>query len=224
LIKKQEISRTLNRIRIVNPDDLETDFIIEAANVIRRGGIVAFPTRCLYGLGADAFNTETVKRIFEIKQRPHNKPLLVLIKDQNALSEIVRHVPTAASKIMKNFWPGRVTIVFEALDTLPENLIAGTGKIGVRLPAHKVASALVNIIHGPITGTSANLSGNTGYSRISEFDPLIMDNLDLALDAGPLKGGKGSTVVDVTGEFPEVLREGEISTKDIFAVLSDIVK
>jgi L-threonylcarbamoyladenylate synthase len=87
------------------------------------------------------------------------------------------------------------------------------------LPEHKVASALVNIIHGPITGTSANLSGNTGYSRVPEFDPLIMDNLDLILDAGPLKGGKGSTVVDVTGKFPEVLREGEISAKDIFAVL-----
>jgi len=224
LIKKQEISRKINKVCIINSDNPETDFINEAAKVIKKGGIVAFPTGCLYGLGADAFNAETVEKIFRIKHRPYNKPLLVLINDQNDLPALVRNIPPAALNMMKSFWPGKVTIVFEAIDTLPKNLTAGTGKIGVRLPKHKVASALVKKINSPITGTSANISGNTGYSRISDFDPCIIDKLDLILDAGQLKGGIGSTVVDVTTELPKVLREGEISAKDIFAVVSDIVK
>ncbi|MBW1754251.1 MAG: Sua5/YciO/YrdC/YwlC family protein, partial [Deltaproteobacteria bacterium] len=103
--------------------------------------------------------------------------------------------------------------------TLPSKLTAGTGKIGVRLPQHPVAVALTNAVQAPITATSANLTGRGGCSRISDLDPLLADKLDLMLDAGQLEGGTGSTVIDVTLDVPKILREGAISSTDIFAVL-----
>ena len=218
MIKKQKDSKIIDKVRIIDSDSPQLHLIREAADIIKKGGIVSFPTRCLYGLGADAFNAETVKRIFGIKQRPHNKPLLVLAKNQEDLDRLVQHVPPAASRIIDRFWPGRVTIVFKAKDTLPVNLTAGTGKIGVRLPEHSVTLALLGAVKGPITGTSANISNNPGCSRIPDLDSRIAEELDLILDAGPLKGGIGSTVVDVTTDFPRILREGEIPAKNIFAI------
>jgi len=120
---------------------------------------------------------------------------------------------------MECFWPGALTIVFKAKKVLPANLTAGTGRIGVRMPQHPVALALAKALKSPITATSANITGNSGCSQVSDIDPLIADKLDLILDAGPLKGGIGSTVVDVTYDFPKILREGAIPATDIFAVL-----
>ena len=208
-----------DKIRKIDPINPLPDIIREAADVIKKGGIVLFPTRCLYGLGADAFNVDAVNRIFKIKRRPVNKPISVLIKNIKVVEEFVQYVPPYASKIMDNFWPGKVTIIFEAKAALPVNLTAGTGKIGIRVPEHTVPSALVNMIDNPITGTSANLSGSPGCSMLSDLEPLIADKIDLILDAGRLKGGAGSTVVDVTGDVPKILREGAVPAKDIFAIL-----
>lgn len=121
---------------------------------------------------------------------------------------------------MNNFWPGKITLVFKALPVILPTLTAGTGKIGIRVPGHKVASCLVHRVKGPITGTSANISGSPGASRISEIDSAIIFGVDLILDAGPLIGGSGSTVVDVSGETPKILRKGEISPEQLFAVLN----
>jgi L-threonylcarbamoyladenylate synthase len=208
-----------DKIRKIDPINPLPDIIREVADVIKKGGIVLFPTRCLYGLGADAFNVDAVNRIFKIKRRPVNKPISVLIKNIKAIEEFVQYVPPYASKIMDNFWPGKVTIIFEAKAGLPVILTAGTGKIGIRIPEHTVPSALANMIDNPITGTSANLSGSPGCSMVSDLEPPIADELDLILDAGRLKGGAGSTVVDVTGDAPKILREGAVPAKDIFAIL-----
>ena len=203
----------------INPLKPEPELILKAASVVRRGGIVIFPARCLYGLAADAFNEEAVGRIFEIKGRRSEKPILVLADSFLMLSCLVRNIPPMAQKIMDSFWPGGITIVFEANDNLPANLTAGTGRIGIRRPGHPVASALVRAVGGPVTGTSANLSGNQGCSIVSEIDPDIAESVDLIIDAGELKGGTGSTVVDLTGELPAIIREGEISKKEIFKAL-----
>lgn len=203
----------------IDPLKPEPELILKAASVVRRGGIIIFPARCLYGLAADAFNEEAVDRIFEIKGRLREKPVLVLADSYLMLSCLVRNIPPMAQKIMENFWPGGITIVFEANDNLPANLTAGTGKIGIRRPGHPVASALVRAVGGPVTGTSANLSGNKGCSIISEIDPDIAGSVDLIIDAGELQGGTGSTVVDVTGELPVIIREGGISKKEIFEAL-----
>lgn len=208
-----------DKVRKINCANPETGIIAEAARIIRNGGVVVFPTRSLYGLGADAFNAKAVNRIFHIKQRPVNKPILVLIKDKDELERLAVLVPSAATAIMERFWPGRVSIVFQAKEGLAVNLTAGTNKIGIRLPGHNIAYKLVKAADSPITGTSANLSGSAGCFQINDLDEKIVDSVDLILDAGPLKGGAGSTIVDVTGEAPLILRQGELPAKDIFNVI-----
>ena len=214
--------KTSDKIRKVNGANPNTGIITEAAHIIRHGGVVVFPTRSLYGLGVDAFNARAVNRIFHIKKRPTSKPILVLIEDKDELHRLAATVPPAATAIMKRFWPGRVSIVFQAKEGLSADLTAGTKKIGIRLPGHNIASALVKASDGPITGTSANISGNAGCFQIDDLDEKIADRVDLILDAGPLKGGAGSTVVDVTGDTPLVLRQGELSQKDIFNVIDNL--
>lgn len=192
--------------------------IREAAEIIRKGGVIAFPTRCLYGLGADAFNPVAVARLFRIKQRSAAKPILILIDSPSRLEPLVTRISNFADTIMARFWPGRVTLVLEASAMIPADLTAGSGKIGIRQAGHPVAAALAAAARGPITGTSANLSGQPGCHRIEDLTPAIAEQLDLILDAGPLEEGRGSTVVDVTGDTPRVLREGVVSKHDILSI------
>jgi len=208
------------KIISLNPLNPPPDLIKKAADIITSGGVVIFPTRYLYGLGADALNPDAVERVYQIKQRPLTKPLLILIKQPESFHQLVQHVPENARQLMDRFWPGDLTLVFEAKDTLPKNLTAGTGKIGVRLPQHPTAIELTNAVQNPITATSANLAGLAGCSRTADLDPLITDKVDLILDAGTLKGGSGSTIVDVTLDPPVILREGAVPASDIWAVLN----
>jgi len=209
-----------SNIRKINSQKPEVEIIKEAAGVIKQGGVIVFPTRCLYGLGADAMNPNAVERIIEIKQRPADNPILVLIHSKKQLEMLVEKIPPAANAIMEAFWPGRVTLVFDARGTLPDLLTAQTGKIGVRLAGHPVAAAMLRQVKGPVTGTSANLSGRPGCSRLSDMDPQITGQVDLVLDAGRLQGGVGSTVVDVTEEPPQILREGQIAASQIMGSLN----
>jgi L-threonylcarbamoyladenylate synthase len=204
-------------IRKINSQRPEAEIIAEAAAVIKQGGVIAFPTRCLYGLGADAFNPDAVERMIQIKQRPDDKPILVLIDTRSRLESLATHIPPAADAIMEAFWPGRVTLVFKARKMLAFQLTAHTGKIGVRLPGHPAASALVKHVKGPVTGTSANLSGRAGCHRAQDLEPQIAGQLDLILDAGTLMGGVGSTVVDVTVDPPRIIREGQVAVNDILS-------
>ena len=203
----------LSKIRKINPENPEPSIIAEAVAVIKEGGVVVFPTRCLYGLGADAMNPDAVERVFEIKQRPDNKPILVLINSREQLEMLVKKIPPDAAALMDAFWPGRVTLVFEARDS------AGTGKIGVRLAGHLAAAALIKESGCPITGTSANLSGSPGCFRLSDLDAPVAGQVDLILDAGRLRGGTGSTVVDVTAKTSRILREGEVTPAQILGLL-----
>ena len=204
-------------IRKINATAPEPEIIAEAAAVIRQGGVIAFPTRGLYGLGADAFNPDAVEWVAKIKQRPEQNPILVLIDSKKQLESLVMHIPPAADAIMEAFWPGRVTLVFEARNSLPDQLTAQTGKIGVRLPGHPAACALVKHVRGPVTGTSANLSGQAGCRRAQDLDLQLAGQLDLILDGGTLRGGTGSTVVDVTVDPPRILREGQVAANDILS-------
>lgn len=183
---------------------------------------MVFPTQCLYGLAADARNPDAVAEIFRIKGRSSHKPLLVLIKNQQVLKAIVKDIPPQALKLMLQFWPGKLTIIFFAQNNLPGVLTGKTGKIGVRLPGHCVASMLTQLMENPITGTSANLSGMPGCFNIRDLESQILHEVDLVLDAGPLSGGIGSTVIDVTEKQPLILREGVISTDQIFSCLNRI--
>ena len=207
------------KIRPIDPQHPHADLIDAAVRVLENGGVIAFPTGSLYGLGADAFDVAAVERVFTIKRRPPDKPLLILVPDRKGVFELTAEVPAAAKSLMDRFWPGRVTIVFKALSVLPANLTAGSGKIGIRLPGHPVAKALVAAFGRPVTGTSANPSGHKGCHRIAELEPKMIEQLDLVLDAGPLKEGIGSTVVDITGAEPIVIREGVVSKRAILAAV-----
>jgi len=204
------------KVSALEPDP---QVIASAVNVIKTGGIVAFPTSGLYGLGADALNRLAVERVYRVKQRDFGKPILVLIKDTLDLKKVCTQVPELAIRMMAAFWPGRLTIIVEARPELPDVLTGGTGKIGIRVPLHPVARALVTALDSPITGTSANLSGKKGCSSVSDLNPGLAEGLDLVLDAGHLEGGIGSTVVDVTFDPPLVVREGAISKKRLSSVL-----
>ncbi|MBF0573933.1 MAG: threonylcarbamoyl-AMP synthase, partial [Desulfamplus sp.] len=196
--------------------------IKKAAKIINLGGVVVFPAKCLYGVAVDALNSEAVNRVFNIKQRPTNNPLLVLIDDIIQLNSLLKPISEKqliseqALFLIDKFWPGNITLVFHAEPTLPKALTAGTGKIGVRIPGHPVARALVKAVGKPITGTSANISGQAGCKEISTLAPEILSKVDMVLDAGTLKGGIGSTVVDLTCNPIKILRQGEIASSEIF--------
>ena len=199
----------------ISADDPDPRVIAAAVKVLKAGGLLAFPTTGLYGLGADALNPTAVARIFTVKHRDLGKPILVLVADASQLENIADNVPASAAKMMAAFWPGSLTIILKARPGLPHVLTGGTGKIGVRVPGHPVAAALVKAFGGPVTGTSANLSGKGGCATVADLEPGLVEQLQLVLDAGVLKGGVGSTVVDVTVSPPKVLREGVVSAQAI---------
>lgn len=209
------------KIVSIDPVNPEFDRIAKAGKILRNNGIVIFPAKCLYGVAAKALDEKAVKAVFDLKQRPLNNPILVLIPYRTMLPDLVKSIPKPAEKLMDAFWPGNLTLVFEAGNNIPGLLTAGTGKIGVRIPVHPVARALVELMGVPITGTSANLSGQESCSRADRLDASIIERADLILDAGILKGGTGSTIVDVTGSTIRIIREGEVSADQIKRVLAD---
>ncbi|MBI9085259.1 MAG: threonylcarbamoyl-AMP synthase [Desulfobacterales bacterium] len=209
----------VNKIHRVHPVSPRPQTIEQAADAIKGGQVVVFPTRTLYGLGVDPFNGAALERLFAIKQRPGDRPVSVLVRDRRDLAPLVQDLTSDARRIMDALWPGQVTLVLAARHSVPRRLTAGTGKIGVRMPAHPVAVALVAAMSGPVTATSANLSGRPGCWRIVDLHPHVAAAADMVLDAGPLDGGIGSTVVDVTGDRPRVLREGTVSVADIIKAL-----
>jgi L-threonylcarbamoyladenylate synthase len=193
----------------------EGETIEKAAALLNRGGLVVFPTSSFYGLGAKAYEAEAVGRIFKVKKRDLKKPLLILIASREELGPLIRSMPEEAGRLADAFWPGSLTLVFEAADVLSPNLTGHTGKIGIRLAGHPVALSLVESVGSPITGTSANVSGKQSCTEVGSLDPSVGEQVDMILDAGPLPGGKGSSVVDVTVSPPRILREGTISAAAI---------
>ncbi|SDU05758.1 L-threonylcarbamoyladenylate synthase [Desulfobacula phenolica] len=210
-----------NKIIAVDPVNPEPENIIKAGKILRNNGVVIFPAKCLYGIAARALDEKAVKKVFDLKQRPLNNPILVLIPYRAMLKDLVKSISKPAEKLMDTFWPGNMTLVFEAKNNIPTLLTADTGKIGVRLPVHPVARALVELMGVPLTGTSANLSGQAGCSRADRLNTAVIDQADLVLDAGILKGGAGSTIVDVTGSNIHIIREGEVTADQIKKILTN---
>lgn len=204
----------------VDPDHLPNGIMERAGKIIRASGVVIFPAQCLYGVAADAANPAAVEKVFRIKRRPKDNPILVLVDRPEDIIALVTTVPLAAKTLMQAFWPGSLTLVFEAAPHISPILTAGTGKIGIRQPAHPVARALVRAAGRPVTGTSANMSGRPGCSSADNLAPSIIQEADLVLDAGRLAGGIGSSIVDVTGDPVEILREGAVSAAAVYQALT----
>jgi L-threonylcarbamoyladenylate synthase len=198
--------------------------IKKAAQIILRGGIIAFPTETFYGLAADALNEAALKKIFQVKKREEGKPLLLLIADRSWLKGLVQDISPLAERLMRKFWPGPLTLVFNASPQLSPLLTADTGKIGIRLSPHPVTQALVQAVGRAITGTSANLSGQPGILTAREVFQSLGESLDAVLDGGKTAGGPGSTILDVSDPSPQIIREGVISRNELSPFLGTAVK
>jgi L-threonylcarbamoyladenylate synthase len=193
--------------------------IEEAAQTILQGGVVAFPTETFYGLAADALNEMALQKIFQIKGREESKPLLLLVSDRSWVPALARKISPLAGRLMEKFWPGPLTLVFEASPHLPAILTANTGKVGLRISSHPAAQALVHAVGRAITGTSANLSGQPSVSTAKGVLQTLGGKLDAILNGGKTAGGLGSTVLDVSGISTQVLREGVITRRDLVQFL-----
>ncbi len=185
--------------------------IAEAVAALARAELVAFPTETFYGLGADARSPDAVRRVFEVKGRPESKPVLVLVDSVAMAESLARAVPSRARTLMIRHWPGPLTIVFAAGETLPSRLTAGTGTVGMRMPGHPIAMALVRALGGPVTAPSANPSGEPPPTTAEEVLHAFEAKIELVLDGGRTAGGPPSTVVDATVDPPRLLRAGAIA-------------
>jgi len=195
----------------------------KAADELRRGGVVAFPTETVYGLGADAFNPKAVARVFEIKQRPSFDPLIVHIDDRAKLSHVALDVPPAAEKLMAAFWPGPLTIVLQKTPLIPDLVTSGLPTVAVRMPAHDMALSLIRACGVPLCAPSANPFGYVSPTRAEHVVEQLGALVDRVLDGGPCAVGIESTIVDVTDGAPRILRPGVITAEALSLVLGEDV-
>ena len=179
-------------------------------DIIRSGGVIAYPTDTFYGLGADPSNRGAVRRIFDIKGRAAGQPILLLLSDRADVSHWAAEVPLSAERLMQRFWPGPLTLVFRAaLHVLPE-LTGGTGTVGLRVPGRELTRDLLRVLGTALTGTSANRSGGFSPRTADAVLRELGGSIDLVLDGGPSMEGLPSTVVDVSAEPIRVIRKGVI--------------
>ena len=186
---------------------------------LRAGGVIAFPTDTAYGLGADPFNDGAVRRIFEIKGRPETKPILLLVSSMEMANRVVT-LSEKAVALAERFWPGPLTMVLPARDTVSSGITAGTGTVGIRWADAPFAQRLLTAFDRPITATSANLAGRPSTVTIAEVREQLGESLDLVVDGGTLPARGGSTLIDLTAIPARLLREGPIPE----AELSDVLK
>jgi L-threonylcarbamoyladenylate synthase len=210
------------RVRVVDPADIDDAVIADAAAVIRAGGLVAFPTETVYGLGADATNAAAVARIFAAKGRPSYNPLIVHVSDADSAHAVVSEWPDTARDLATRFWPGPLTLVLPKCEAIPDIVTAGLPTVGVRVPAHPIALALIRAAARPIAAPSANWSTGVSPTDASHVAASLDGGPELILDAGPTSVGIESTVLDLSSGVPTILRPGMISRAQIAGVIGEV--
>jgi L-threonylcarbamoyladenylate synthase len=198
------------RVVAVDPERPATPALAEAAALVEAGGLVAFPTESFYGLGADALDPAAIARVFEVKGRPEDKPLLVLVDGIDMVSGLTDAIPDGARALMARHWPGALTLVLRASALVPAALTGGTGTVGVRMPGHAVARALVAAAARPVTAPSANPNEAPPPRTAAAVQAYFDGRVELILDGGSTAGGPGSTVADCTVWPPRILRQGPV--------------
>lgn len=202
----------------IDPDHLDPEVIARAGNVLRRGGLVAFPTETVYGLGANALDPQAVQRIFIAKGRPASDPLIVHVLDAEAARAVTREWPEAAERLGAAFWPGPLTLVLHRHPDITDFVTAGLDTVAVRVPSHPVARAILEAAGVPIAAPSANRFTELSPTRAAHVARALDGRVDLIVDGGPTPVGIESTVVDLTGPRPVVLRPGTIPAPVLAAV------
>ena len=203
----------------VDPERPDTAAIARAAACLRSGGLVAFPTETVYGLGVHALDPAAVRRLFAAKDRPFNDPLIVHVPSLVEARDLVTSVPSAATALAERFWPGPLTLVLPKSPTVPDEVTAGRPSVAIRVPSHPVAQALLRASGIPIAAPSANLFSRPSPTRAAHVLADLEGRIDMVVDGGPTRVGVESTVVDLTDHLPRVLRPGGVPLEALEAVL-----
>lgn len=208
----------------IDPNAPNREVLAEAARVLRGGGLAAFPTETVYGLGANALDAAAVARIFAAKGRPANNPLIVHIADTAEVRNMAAEWSESAARLAERFWPGPLTLVLPKRDTVPDIVTGGGPTVAVRAPAHPVAQALLRAAAVPLAAPSANRSSELSPTRAEHVLRGLDGHIDMLLDAGPTSGGIESTVLDLTGTPPRLLRPGPIGITELEAEIGALVR
>ena len=205
----------------VNPYNLDPHIIRQVASIIKEGGLVAFPTETVYGLGALVFNEQAVKRIYIVKNRPFDNPLIVHISSLEMLNQVTDSIPEKAFKLIEKFWPGPLTLVLPRNPIIPRVVSGGLDMVAVRMPAHPVALALIGEVGKPIAAPSANLAGKPSPTTAEHVIQDLYGKIDAILDGGETLYGVESTIINITTSPPTLLRPGAIPVEEIERVLGE---
>jgi L-threonylcarbamoyladenylate synthase len=212
----------MSEIIKISPQHPEQDLIIRASRVLQNKGVIAYPTETVYGIGSNVFAVESVERIYRLKNRDQSKALIVIASDTIQIGDLVSDIPEAAEKLMENFWPGPLTLVFKASADLQQSAFRHSQTIAIRIPDCSICLALLKTCGFPIISTSANHSGEPPATNAQQVEKMFGDQLDLIVDGGETPSSTPSTVVDVTRLPVRILREGAISRLEINTVLESI--
>lgn len=210
------------RIFSIDPQAPDSEAIENAAQTILDGGLVAFPTETVYGLGANALNRDALNRIYEAKDRPHSDPIIAHIYDVAQLELLAIDIPDIAYQLAEKFWPGALTLVLKRAENVPENIATGMDTVAVRMPVHPVARALIKAAGVPIAAPSANTFTRPSSTSASHVLEDLNGRVEIVLDGGDSPIGLESTVIDLTNTPPKILRPGGVIIDDIRAVIPDI--
>ncbi|MCQ2519663.1 MAG: threonylcarbamoyl-AMP synthase [Lachnospiraceae bacterium] len=199
------------KVVAIDSNNIDETIINEAGLIIKRGGLVAFPTETVYGLGGDGLNPESSKKIYAAKGRPSDNPLIIHIADIKDLEKIVKAIPESAMKLVDRFWPGPLTMIFEKSEAVPLETTGGLETVAVRMPSDKVARAFIKAAGGYVAAPSANLSGRPSPTLAKYVIEDMNGRIEMIIDGGASKVGLESTIVDTTTDRPMILRPGYIT-------------
>lgn len=206
----------------INRDNPQKDKLVYAAEILRKGGLVAFPTETVYGLGANTLDSNAVASIFRAKGRPSDNPLIVHIADKNDLDKLTAYKPEVTDKLIENFWPGPLTIIMPKAGIVPQIVTAGLDSVAIRMPSHPVALALISIAGVPIAAPSANSSGKPSPTCAKHVMDDLSGKVDVIIDSGAVEIGLESTVLDITSSIPTILRPGGITSEQLTLLLGNV--
>ena len=205
----------------IDENKIDAALIEEAGEIIKSGGLVAFPTETVYGLGGDALNPESSKKIYAAKGRPSDNPLIVHIYRIEDLEKVAKSVSDNARKVIDAFWPGPLTLIFEKTDAVPKETTGGLDTVAVRFPIHPTAMAFIEAAGGFVAAPSANLSGRPSPTLAKYVCEDLNGRVDMIIDGGNIPIGLESTIVDMTSEVPMILRPGFVSKEMLEEVLGE---
>jgi L-threonylcarbamoyladenylate synthase len=206
----------------INENDIDIEIIKKAAEVIKSGGTVVFPTETVYGLGANALSAEACQKIFEAKGRPQDNPLIVHVADFD-VSKYVKYVPDNAKRLMEAFWPGPLTIIMPKSDTIPEKVTGGLDSVAIRMPENKTARKLIELAGVPIAAPSANTSGRPSPTTIEHCIEDLKGKVNMIIGGEKCEVGLESTVVDTTGDSVVILRPGGVTKEMLESVVGEVL-